>query len=92
MILKTLQFIDFWLLRSLSEHSGAHQDSNSQGGSSLGNVRVHSLTLSFTHGLPFLALNLASPCLGCDPKAKVVTNHVPLRKNVLSCPKNTHVL
>jgi len=44
-----------------------------QGGSSLGSVRVHSLTLSFTLGLPFLARNLVSPCLGCEPKARVVT-------------------
>jgi hypothetical protein len=36
-------------------------------------VRVHSLTLSFTPGLPLLAHNLASPCLGHKPKAKVAT-------------------
>jgi hypothetical protein len=36
-------------------------------------VKVHSLTLSFTPGLPLLARNLASPCLGCEPKAKVTT-------------------
>jgi hypothetical protein len=39
-------------------------------------VKVHSFTLSFTPGLPFLAYNLATPCLGCEPKARVVTVHV----------------
>jgi len=39
-------------------------------------VKVHSFTLSFTHGLPLLACNLATPCLGCEPKARVVTVHV----------------
>jgi len=46
---------------------------NSQGGKSLGSVKVHSLTLSFIPGLPFLAHNLASPCLGREPKARVAT-------------------
>jgi hypothetical protein len=36
-------------------------------------VRVHSLTLSFTPKLLLLARNLASPCLGREPKAKVTT-------------------
>jgi hypothetical protein len=45
---------------------------NSQSESSLENVRVHSLTLSFTPRLPF-GSNLASPCLGHEPKARVVT-------------------
>jgi len=36
----------------------------SQGGSSLGSVRVHSLTFAFISKLPFLARNLASPRLG----------------------------
>jgi len=36
-------------------------------------VRVHSLTLSFTLELLVLACNLASPCLGCEPKARVAT-------------------
>jgi hypothetical protein len=39
-------------------------------------VRVHSLTLSFTPRLPSLARNLASPCLGREPKVKVVTKGV----------------
>jgi len=52
------------------EHLGVHQDSNSQGGSSLGHVRVHSLTLSFTPSFlswpaTLQALTLvASPRLG----------------------------
>jgi hypothetical protein len=33
-------------------------------------VRVHSLTLSFIPDF-LLALNLASPCLGHEPKARV---------------------
>ncbi len=42
----------FWPLQLLSKHSGVHRDSNSQSGSSFGSVKVHSLTLSFTPGLP----------------------------------------
>jgi len=57
----------------LFEHSAVRRDSNSQGGSSLGSVKVHSLTLLFTLRLPFLARNLASPCLGHEPKARVMT-------------------
>jgi hypothetical protein len=60
----------------LSEHSRVHQDSNSQGFHSLGSVRVHSLTLSFILGLSFLARNLATPCFGHEPKARVVTLHL----------------
>jgi hypothetical protein len=37
-------------------------------------VRVHSLTLSFTPGLPLLARNLASLCLGREPKVRVATH------------------
>jgi hypothetical protein len=91
MIFKTLQSIEFWPLQLFSKHLRVHRNSNSQGGSSFGNVRVHSLALSFIHGLLFLARNLASPCLGCDPKTRFTTNHVPLGKNVLSCPESTHV-
>jgi hypothetical protein len=36
-------------------------------------VRVHSFTFSFTPGLFLLAHNLANPCLGHEPKARVVT-------------------
>jgi len=41
---------------------------NSQNGSSLESVRVHSSLMGF-----FLAHNLASFCLGREPKARVVT-------------------
>jgi hypothetical protein len=59
-------------------------DSNSQSGSSLGSVRVQSFTLSYTpmsmkcdSRASLLAHTFASPCLGCKPKAKVMT--FPLR-------------
>jgi len=55
-------------------------DSNSQNGSSLRSVKVHSLTLSYTprsiwrdSQVSLLACNLASPCFGCEPKARVAT-------------------
>jgi len=38
----------FWPLRSLSKNSEVHQNSNSQSGSSLGSVRVPSLTFFYT--------------------------------------------
>jgi hypothetical protein len=53
-------------------------DSNSQNGRSLGRVRVHALTFFCTlkstrcdSQASFLAHNLANPCLGREPKAKV---------------------
>jgi hypothetical protein len=52
-------------------------DFNSQHGSSLGSVRVHSLTLFAFPGVcnvTFGSLNLATPCLGREPKAKVMTS------------------
>jgi hypothetical protein len=60
----------------------------SQSGSSLGGVRVHSFTLSYTPGsmrcdsrASLLARNLASPCLAREPKAKVATDYITkLRK------------
>ncbi len=62
----------------LSEDLEIHQDSNSQSGSSLGSVKVHSLTLSHTlrsmkcdSWASFLARTLASLCLGHEPKARV---------------------
>ncbi len=62
------------------ENSGVHWDSNSQNGSSLGSVKVHALTLFCTPGntrcdswASFLAHNLANPCFGREPKARVVT-------------------
>jgi hypothetical protein len=55
-------------------------DSNSQHGSSLGSVRVHALTLfallgtcEMTPRSPFCLTTLQPPCLGREPKAKVVT-------------------
>jgi hypothetical protein len=55
-------------------------DSNSQNGNSLRSVRVHSLMLfctprsmQFDSQASFLARTLASPCLGRNPKVKVVT-------------------
>jgi len=75
----------FWTLQSPSENSGLHQDSNSQSESSLGNVGVHSLTFSYTHGsmrcdsrASRLACTFVNLCLGRELKAKVVTfsNHL----------------
>ncbi len=70
----------FWPLQSFSEHSGVHPDSNSQSGSSLGSVRVYSLTLSCTLGnmqhdsrASFWARNLATPCFSREPKARVTS-------------------
>jgi len=67
-------------LKFLFGASRVHQDSNSQNGNSLGSVRVHSLTLSYTPGnmrsdsrASLLARTLASPYLGHKPKAKVAT-------------------
>jgi len=55
-------------------------DSNSQNGSSLGSVRVLSLTFSYTprsmkcdSRASFLAHTFASPCLGREPKARLRT-------------------
>jgi hypothetical protein len=57
-------------------------DSNSQDESSLGSVRVHSLTFFCTIGsmkcdsrASLLAHTLASPCLGHEPKARVATHN-----------------
>jgi hypothetical protein len=67
------------------ENLGVHRDSNSQSGSSLGSVRVHSLTLSYTLGsmkcdsrASLFARTFTSPCLGCEPKVKVATFYVLL--------------
>jgi len=45
---------------------------NSQSGSSLGSVKVHCLTFSFTLGLP-LGPQPCKPFLGREPKARVAT-------------------
>jgi acyl-CoA synthetase (AMP-forming)/AMP-acid ligase II len=62
-------------------------DSNSHNESSFGSVRVHSLTLFFTLGstrcdswASFLVRNLASPYLGCKPKARVTTTYLQVRE------------
>jgi hypothetical protein len=69
-------------VQSLSEDSKVHRDSNSQSGSgnSLGGVKVHSLTLFHApmsmkcdYRPSHLACTFASPCLGHEPKARVVT-------------------
>jgi hypothetical protein len=80
MIWRTPQSIGFWPLQLLSKHSRIHRDSNSQCGSSFGSVKVYSLTLACTPGsmrldsqASFLARDLASLCLGREPKPKVVT-------------------
>jgi hypothetical protein len=55
-------------------------DSNSYNGSSLGSVRIHALTFfalsgacDLTPQVFLLACNLATPCFGREPKAKVAT-------------------
>ncbi len=60
-------------------------DSNSQNVSSLGSVKVHSLTLFCTprsmrcdSRASFLARTLANPCLGHKPKARVATLSWPM--------------
>ncbi len=73
-------FNEFKPLKLFSENLGVHQDSNSQSGSSFGSVEVHSITLSDTLGsmkcysrASHLACTFASPCLGHEPKVRVVT-------------------
>jgi len=68
----TIQSNGFWPLQLLFENLEIHQDSNSQSGSSLGGVGVHSLTLSHISWASLLARTLASPCFGYEPKARVV--------------------
>jgi hypothetical protein len=70
-------------LKLLSEDSRIHQDFNSPSGNPLGNVWVHSLTLSYTLGsmkcdsqASFLACTFASLCFGCEPKAKVAIKNI----------------
>jgi hypothetical protein len=78
----------FFPLQSPSQNLGVHQDSNSQNGSSFGSVKVHSLTLFCALGsmrcdsrASFLARNLASPYLGCEPKARLATKNLSLYCN-----------
>ncbi len=79
----TLQSNGFWPLKLFFENLEVHQNSNSQNGSSLWNVEVHFLTLSYIpesvrrdSRASLLARTFASPGLGRKPKAKVVTQHV----------------
>jgi hypothetical protein len=54
-------------------------------------VKVHSFTFSFTLEL-LLAYNLASPCLGREPKARVATAGLGKsikKSNILSVEKKT---
>jgi hypothetical protein len=69
-------------LKLFFKYSGIHRDSNSQNGSPLGSVKVHSLTLSYLLGsmrsdsrASLLSHTFASPCLGYEPKARVTTLH-----------------
>jgi hypothetical protein len=71
-------------LQLFFEDSGVNWDSNSQSGSSLGSVKVHSLTLSCTprsmkcdSRASHLARTFTSPCLGREPKARVATSFDP---------------
>jgi len=71
-------------MQSLSINSRLNQNSNSQNGSSLGSVKVHSFTLSYTprsmrcdSRVSLLPRTLASPCLGHEPKVKVATPSLP---------------
>ncbi len=70
----------FWPLQLHSEDLGVHKDSNSQHGSSLESVRVHSLMFFGTPGSmqcaswgSLLAYHFAKLCLGYKPKVRVVT-------------------
>jgi len=70
-------------MQLLSENLRIHQDSNSQSESSFGSVGVHSLTFSYIpksmkcdSWASFLAHTFVSPCLGHEPKAKIMINYV----------------
>jgi hypothetical protein len=69
--------------------SEVHQKSNSQSVNPLGSVWAHSLTLSRTPKNVNVTLELHSrpapfhaPCLGHEPKVKVVTIMLKRKKNV----------
>jgi hypothetical protein len=90
MVYETLQSNEFWPLKLLFKYLQVSWISTSQSGNPLGNVWVHSFTLPHT----FVGVNMISklhswpslfhvPCLGCKPKARVVTflvvhNHIHL--------------
>ncbi len=86
---------EFWPLQLPFENLWIHQDSNSQNGSSLGNVEVHSFTFSYIFGnmkcdfrASFLVHIFVSPYFGCKLKAKVVTMCELMYINV---PKTFHM-
>jgi hypothetical protein len=58
-------------LQSFFKDSEVHRDSNSQSGSSLGSVRVHSFTLSYTPGLPFWPAPLQALALVASPRLRL---------------------
>ncbi len=76
------------------ENLGVHWDSNSQSGSSLWECEGSFLTLSYTpesmrcdSQASFFVHNLASPCIGREPKARVVTNFASSKFGpLLICP------
>jgi len=79
MILETTQAIEFWPLQLPFEDLGVHRDSNSQSGTPLGcegsfpHTFLHSREYVVWFLASFLACNLANPCLGREPKARVTT-------------------
>ncbi len=71
-------------LQSFSENSKVHWDFNSQSGSPLGSVWVHSLTPSYTLGsmkcdsrASHLTCTFASPYFGHKPKVRVAIGNFP---------------
>ncbi len=87
MIYETPQSNAFWPLQSLFKNLGVHRDSNSQSGSSLGSVKVHSLIFSYNpekmrcdSRASHLALTLASPCISRETKVRVaIVNGVQIQ-------------
>jgi hypothetical protein len=80
MVYGNFQSNELWPLKLFFKNSRVHWDSNSQNGSSLGSVWVHSFTFSYTpenmkcdSQASFSARTFASLCFGCKPKIKVAT-------------------
>jgi hypothetical protein len=82
-------------MQSISKDLKVHQNSNLQSGSSLGSVKVHSLTLSYIpksmkcdSWTSLLARTFTSPYLSREPKARVATKQLTMfwLKNLL-CTK-----
>ncbi len=89
-------------MQSPSEDLGIHGESNSQNESSLGSVRVHSLTFFCTFGsmrcdsrASLLAHNFARLCFGRGPKARVVTWNIDVwvgtKKLIPLCCLSSHL-